>query len=235
MTFDDYLYEGGSVLKNKLGIRNPFDLDDEVNRFAALGMEDLKSEPMPKQFDGAYLRHVHGVLFGDMYDWSGQYRECPMGRNMDFCPPEQISDKVDEFMAGFQKDFMESGAGLSELSDVLADSWGRLNGIHPFRDGNGRSQSMFFFRACEAKGIELMFSDRDIRNLRTARDEASAGRPRLLSNLLSRSMSGDPVAVRAVQPEAKKQSTRRPFERMMAMLAGRNGKADGKGHGGLGS
>ena len=221
MNFDDYFYDQSSVLRNKLDIHNQFVLDEAVNKFAANRMADLLKEPAPKRFDGNYLRRIHGTLFGRVYDWAGQYRECDMGRNIDFCPQDRIPESVDAIMERFQRDFMESRGGAQELAEALSDTWGRLNAAHLFRDGNGRSQAMFFMKACDAKGLDLVFSDKDIRNLRIARDEASAGRPRLLSNMLGRSL------VRRPEPAPV-----RPFEKLKAMLAARHG--DGTGHGGNG-
>lgn len=193
-SFDDYFYEGGSVLINKLGIRNGILLDDAVNDAVFARMMDILAKaPDDVRFDAEHLRHIHGHLFQDCYDWAGEYRECPMGRNVGFCPPERIPDRMAVWSESFQKDFMLVFGDAGDMADRLVGYWGSLNRIHPFRDGNGRSQTVFFTQACRAKGLEICFSDKDIRNLRVARDEASDGRPALLSGILGRSLSGEAV------------------------------------------
>lgn len=37
----------------------------------------------------------------------------------------------------------------------LADIYGQLNFLHPFREDNGRSQKVFFSAVCKPVGIEL--------------------------------------------------------------------------------
>lgn len=194
-SFDDYLYDGGSVLANRFGIRNGIMLEDIVNKAAAVRMRGFVSDgAFPDRFDADYLKHVHGYLFQDCYDWAGEYRECPMGRNVDFCPPEQIPGRMAEWSKSFQKGFMLVSGDAGAMADKLVGYWGGLNRIHPFRDGNGRSQAAFFTPACRAKGLDVCFSDRDIRNLCAARDEASDGRPAMLSGILGRSLSGEAVS-----------------------------------------
>lgn len=190
--FDDYFFEGSSVLANKLGVHNPIDLDAAVNKIVFLRQHELLAQQRrPGCFDSSYLRHVHKTLFQDCYDWAGGYRECVMGRNMDFCRPDEIPGKIDAWSKSFQKDFMLVSGSSDQMADRLAGFWGALNQIHPFRDGNGRSQAAFFMSACEAKGLSVAFSQKDIKNLRLSRDEASDGRLRLLENLLRRSLSGE--------------------------------------------
>lgn len=210
--FDDYFYEGGSVLANKFGIRNGVLLDDAVNDAVFARMMDvLPKVPDDAWFDAKHLRYIHGHLFQDCYDWAGEYRECPMGRNVDFCPPEQILGWMAEWSASFQKGFMLVSGDAGAMVGKLVGYWGGLNRIHPFRDGNGRSQAAFFTQACRVKGLDVCFSGRDIRNLRAARDEASDGRPAMLSGILGRSLSGEAV------PYGRPPRTKL-MERLMAMV-----------------
>lgn len=204
------------------GIRNAILLDDVVNKAVAIRSSGLTlRRERPARFDGEYLKHVHRTLFQDCYDWAGEYRECPMGRNIDFCHPEQIPFRVTEWSARFDSGFMRVSGDAGLMADRLAVFWGELNRIHPFRDGNGRSQAAFFSIACLVKGLSASFSDRDVRNLRLARDEASDGRPRLLANLLSRSLSGDavPYGLPPRRPSA--------LERLKAALGRGTEKPDG--------
>lgn len=209
--FDDYFYEGGSVLVNKFGTRNGILLEEAVNEVVSTRSAEICAcTGYPAAFDAEYLKRVHKHLFQDCYDWAGEYRECPMGRNVDFCPPERIPDRMAVWSESFQKDFMLVSGDAGIMADKLVGYWGRLNRIHPFRDGNGRSQVVFFTQACMAKGLDVCFSDRDIKNLRVARDEASDGRPAPLSGILGRSLFGEAV------PYGRPPRTKL-MERLMAM------------------
>lgn len=212
--FDDYFFEGSSVLANKLGVHNPIDLDAAVNKIVFLRQHELLAQQRrPDCFDSSYLRHVHRMLFQDCYDWAGEYRECGMGRNIDFCSPEEIPGRMDAWSRSFQKEFMSASGPSDQMADRLAGFWGALNQIHPFRDGNGRSQAAFFVSVCDAKGLAVSFSQKDIKNLRLARDEASDGRTRLLENLLRRSLSGEAKPYGLTGP-----GKTGAFSRLMGML-----------------
>ncbi len=101
------------------------------------------------------------------------------------------------------------------MADVLSEKWAELNKIHAFRDGNGRSQFAFFNVACEMKGYELVFENKDIRNLRAARDAASDGRPGLLRGMIARGLCVcDPeLAAKHVGPDAARADVRKTAER----------------------
>ena len=188
--FYSYFYDNCNVLQNKFGIRNEIALESVARDLSLVGMDELMNEPAPVLFDSSYLRHVHGVLFQNVYDWAGSFRTCEMHRNQTYCPPALIAERVDSFCANFQDGFM--GKTFVDSADVakhLTTAWAELNKIHPFRDGNGRSQYIFFGVACREKGYVLSAGVEDLKNLRMARDLASMGRPVVLRNLLSRSLS----------------------------------------------
>ena len=70
---DPYLYEEISVLKNKLDIR--------VEETLALVEAELSRANMMLLYEQGFhdfspdgLRFIHQELFGDIYDWAGQYR-----------------------------------------------------------------------------------------------------------------------------------------------------------------
>lgn len=187
--FDSYFYDFGHTLKNKLNIHNEIELEQVSNEYAVAGMMDLISEQLPNTFDSSYIKHIHKVLFGDVYDWAGEFRTCKMSRNQDYCDPEKISSEIDRFCEDFNEKFIESGFSCKgDMADTLAHSWAELNKIHPFRDGNGRSQYVFFAMSCETKNYNLEASKQDLKNFRTARDLASMGNETILKSLIRRSL-----------------------------------------------
>lgn len=188
--FDSYFYDNSNTLRNKLNIRNAIDLERVANEFAVAGMVDLSEESIPKEFDTEYLKHVHKILFGDVYDWAGEFRTCKMSRNQDYCEPEKIEFELNRFCSEFRENFVDAAfSGKDDVADVLAHSWADLNKIHAFRDGNGRSQYVFFGQACKIKGYVLEANKSDLRNLRTARDLASMGNEVSLRGMLKRSLN----------------------------------------------
>ena len=70
---DPYLYEDVPVLRNKLGIRTEKTLDLVEAEQSRANMMLLYERPF-SNFSPAGLREIHRFLFGDIYDWAGEYR-----------------------------------------------------------------------------------------------------------------------------------------------------------------
>jgi cell filamentation protein len=153
-SFDDpYCYPDTSVLKNKLDLRHY----DALEAFEHESVSAKGEVTLPTgAFDPGHYRAIHRHLFSEVYDWAGQYRTVRTAKGGDmFCYPEYISEQMDalfkqlldiSFMPGTApKDFIAAAASF------LAD----LNAIHPFREGNGRTQLTFLFLLGERAGISL--------------------------------------------------------------------------------
>ena len=70
---DPYLYEDAPVSKNKLGIKNEKTLDRIEAEQSRANMMLLYEQGF-QDFSPDGLREIHRTLFGDIYEWAGQYR-----------------------------------------------------------------------------------------------------------------------------------------------------------------
>lgn len=138
--FDDpYVYKQSDVLKNKLGLRDPIAL-----AAFELEMTTLRaSESLPSaDLDPPHYRRLHYHLFQDVYRWAGKYRTIRIGRGENwFCYPEYIEAEMTNLFATIPLviDSRSEEAFVQETARFLTG----LNAIHPFRDGNGRTQLSF--------------------------------------------------------------------------------------------
>ncbi len=140
--FDDpYCYPGTTVLKNLLNIQEQDTLDAFEVEISTLRAE----EPLPEgSFDAAHYRQVHHHLFQDVYEWAGQYRSVRTSKSGNaFCYPEHIPAQMDALFQGLHRGevFVERSSDL--FLQATARFLSELNAIHPFREGNGRSQMAF--------------------------------------------------------------------------------------------
>ncbi|HZZ40209.1 MAG TPA: Fic family protein [Acidobacteriaceae bacterium] len=138
---DPYAYPGTTVLRNLLDIHDGTRLEAFEVEISTLRSE----EPLPDGgFDPPHYCSVHRHLFQDVYEWAGQYRTVRTAKGGNaFCYPENISTQMD---ALFQE--LHEGQFLQHRSrDVFLSGitrfLGELNAVHPFREGNGRSQLVF--------------------------------------------------------------------------------------------
>jgi cell filamentation protein len=140
--FDDpYCYKGTSTLKNKAGLKE----DPQLEGFE-LEMTTLRAlEPLPAgRFGPAHYKAVHRHLFQDVYRWAGQYRTVRTSKSGNaFCFPEHIERSMDALFKRLLKDPFLGGAHFDVFVAEAASFLAELNAIHPFREGNGRSQLSF--------------------------------------------------------------------------------------------
>ena len=125
---------------------------------------ELKSDPIEGNFDYAHLKAIHKHLFQDVYVWAG----------------------MDRYEMGIRGDFRKgdthftSGSRLPEVSKMLFDAlkeennfkdlskddfikstasfMNGLNILHPFREGNGRTQRIFIEQLADNAGYKLDLS-----------------------------------------------------------------------------
>lgn len=155
--FDDpYSYKGTTTLKNKLGLRDPKLLES-----FELEMTTLRAnEPLPGgKFDARHYRRVHHHLFQDVYSWAGKYRTVRTSKGGNpFCFPEYIALTMDRLFASLHDsgclDAEEAGRFVVSIATFLTE----LNAIHPFREGNGRSQLAFIDLLGRKAGFRFDFS-----------------------------------------------------------------------------
>jgi cell filamentation protein len=140
-------------LKNRADIRSPESLETFEIRSTSL----RASEPLPNgQFDPAHYSAIHYHLFQDVYDWAGKYRSIRIAKgNTMFCYPEHIAEQMDILFARLSGASFTPSNGRKDFITAVASFLADLNAIHPFREGNGRTQLTFLFLNGERSGFAL--------------------------------------------------------------------------------
>lgn len=155
--FDDpFCYRGSTTLKNKLGLRDPIRLESFELEMTALRAGERF--PLGK-FDALHYRRIHHHLFQDVYGWAGKYRTVRTSKagNM-FCFPEHIKTSMDRLFRGVTTGGSLPIDSVDQYVSAVANFLADLNAIHPFREGNGRSQLAFIAMLGVRTGIEFDFS-----------------------------------------------------------------------------
>lgn len=142
--FDDpYCYKGSFTLKNRLNLQDAVQLEAlEVEMVAARG-----EEPLPDgAFDPRHYRALHHHLFQDVYDWAGKYRSVRIAKaGAMFCYPEHVAGQMEILFASLHAPPFTNSPTADAFVIGSAKFLGDLNAIHPFREGNGRTQLSFLF------------------------------------------------------------------------------------------
>lgn len=138
---DPYCYPSSAVLKNIPGLRSQDDLD----RFEAAATTQRADEPLPTgRISVSHYYAVHRHLFQDVFAWAGKPRTVRLAKSGSaFCYPEHIEREMRTLFGELTARRGLSGLSPSEFANQAARFLATLNAIHPFREGNGRTQLTF--------------------------------------------------------------------------------------------
>jgi len=163
-----------SAIKNKLGAGTHDELDRlEGAYIAAREAELMENRPITGNFDAAHLKAIHQHIFQDVFEWAGHTRDEKVTLSDGTVATEPLLRKVDGTlftMAPMIPTALDALADKLRAADYLkklpreefteraADIMIIINAIHPFRDGNGRTQRVFIRQLAEQSGLELDFT-----------------------------------------------------------------------------
>lgn len=150
---DPYCYAGTSVLKNTPGILDQAALD----AFEAISTAQRSDEPLPDgRLSVTHYKAVHFHLFQDVYSWAGRFRTVRIGKgeNM-FCFPENIGREMKQLFSELKLNRHLRDLQRDEFTAGAAHFLATLNAIHPFREGNGRAQTVFLALLADRAGHPL--------------------------------------------------------------------------------
>ncbi len=153
-----YCYPNSFVLKNKLNIKNQTELENAERAITSLKASQASLERIEGGFDFEHLKKIHKFLFGEIYDWAGSVRTVNISKGSRFCSAEYIEPQINELFEKLkQEDYLRSCKSKEELGKRLAYYLSEINVIHPFREGNGRTQRMFIEHLAYSAGYSLDF------------------------------------------------------------------------------
>lgn len=179
-------YPGTSVLINKLDIRDEAALASAEVEIVTVRTAQWLLEPLAGTFDFSHYKAIHGHLFGDLYDWAGQIRTVNLSqKGTRFCPAGQIEERAAAIFSRLKTLHYLSGMEAEPLVEEFTDLYCSTNELHPFREGNGRTQRVFLAQLIQAAGYELNFSDVDGDLLMLATIQAAQGVTDLLKQIFS--------------------------------------------------
>ncbi|WP_144794115.1 Fic/DOC family protein [Corynebacterium singulare] len=171
--WENYFIPGTKVLKNRLGLDDAEELRIVEEKMVFLRIAELEAAPLEGAFDYAHFKAIHRHLFQDVYEWAGEERTAPVGQFMikaghAYYPAgPEMTKAAEKLFAGLAKDSFLRGLGFDEFVAKLAELWGELNVVHSFREGNTRTQTVFFDALVKAAGyrldVERLANDADVR------------------------------------------------------------------------
>lgn len=161
MSWDPYLDLEHGVLRNRLGITDRRELAQVEADLTAARLYELQLAPIVGAYDLAHLQAIHRHLFQDVYDWAGQLRTVSLGKGRLFCPPSDIETVANRIFDRLAHADHLVGLQRAVFVDRLAELLGHVNELHPFREGNGRTQRAFLFQLSYHAGYWIRWENMD--------------------------------------------------------------------------
>jgi cell filamentation protein len=156
---DPYVADG--VLANKLGITSAAALSQAEADLTLAAILHLSVRPLPGAYDLDHLRRFHQQIFGAIYAWAGRIRSVDIART-----PQDVFCRwplIESYAAGVFADLAAEDrlVGLTRTAFVarLAHYYGEINAIHPFREGNGRTQRAFLGQLARDAGWRIAWNE----------------------------------------------------------------------------
>ena len=149
-------YEGTTVLINKFGIRSQAELDEIEMLLAGYKTLEILNGPLETPFTFSDYRQIHQYIFGDIYDWAGKVRTISLAKSATkFTEPEKIEERGKRIFQRIAKMNYLCGLNKQELVFQVTDLYHNLNMLHPFREGNGRTERIFITKLIRNAGFEI--------------------------------------------------------------------------------
>lgn len=161
MSWDPYRDLRTGVLRNRLGITDRARLAQAEADFSALRIAQLWRHPLPGRYDLDHLRAFHRHIFGDVYDWAGELRTVNIGKSALFCPPGELATTGARIFHRLARAGYLRGLGRAAFLDGLTEMLAAINSLHPFREGNGRTQRAFLAQLARDAGWALRWAAMD--------------------------------------------------------------------------
>jgi cell filamentation protein len=141
---DTYIDPESGILRNKLGLKDADALRKAEYAHSAGRMGYLLQNPIPGNFNMAHLCAIHKYIFQDVYDWAGKLRTVNISKeNSLFCLCEYMQPWMNDIHRRLLKDNYLRGLDKPAFVDKITHFHGDVDGLHPFREGNGRSHARF--------------------------------------------------------------------------------------------
>jgi cell filamentation protein len=156
---DPYLDPATGILINLVGATTEQELSAaEADLSSARLLQLLVYPPEPTR-DLDEVRAIHRGLFQDVYPWAGQVRVVDLRSRAESAEPFLPARSIDRgsmfFAAELRRDNTLRGLSRDQFVQTLAYHYSNLNYIHPFREGNGRTQRVFWSLVARDAGWQL--------------------------------------------------------------------------------
>ena len=180
----DDCYEGTTCLVNKFGIKNEKQLSEIEADITFAKTSKLEEIPLKGNFDLEHYKSIHKFLFEDLYSWAGELRKINISKKgTNFANADELEYLCTECFQRLKENNYYRNTDFDSFVENIVDLYCTLNILHPFREGNGRTERIFISQLIRFNGYDIDFSDIDTDYLMFATIQSAKGITDNLVNL----------------------------------------------------
>ncbi len=155
---EEYCYPNSNVLKNKLNITDSEQLNHAEREITAMKILYLKKNPVVGNFDFQHLKAIHYAIFSDIFNWAGKTRTVNIAKGNMFCLSQYLDHYADTIFAKLKSENYLLEVPREDIPEKLAYYLSEINVLHPFREGNGRTQRLMIEYLAGINGFYVDYS-----------------------------------------------------------------------------
>ena len=183
-------YSGTTVLINKFDIHDEEKLNEIESVISSARYAEWLNAPQATPLDFDHYKAIHRFLFSDLYEWAGEVRAVNISKKgMQFTLAENIQSQAGLIFERLRNCNYFKDLPHDEFVDEIADFYCVTNALHPFREGNGRTQRVFLTQLIRNAGYEINIADMDTDLLMIATIQSAQGVTDLLKQIFDESIS----------------------------------------------
>lgn len=155
---DPYLDPRTGILKNLIGAKTANELRKAEGDIVALS--EISLTEISHSVDLLELQKIHRSLFGRIYSWAGELRTVDIrkGSKEYFLQYQYLKNGTSYVFSELKaKNYLQC-LEPADFIQELAYFYEQPNFIHPFREGNGRTQRIFWQRVANEAGYSIDWS-----------------------------------------------------------------------------
>lgn len=152
---DPYVFPNANILKNKFNLKDKDKLSEMERLYSTSRLAEIKEKPIDGNFDLDHLKSIHKYVFQDIYEWAGKIRTVDIAKSTMFCSLMHLDNYQKNVFDSLKKENYLVGTDIETFTKRAAYYLGEINMIHPFREGNGRTQREFIRELALNAGYDL--------------------------------------------------------------------------------
>lgn len=148
-----YIDHETGILQNLLNITTKQELEDAEAAITSAAIASIPDQPPTGNFNLGHLQDIHWELFNVIYGWAGNLRIIEIAKgNTRFANSDIIEQAAHNVFKELHAENLLKDLQREKYIQRLAHFYSEVNVLHPFREGNGRTQRVFFSQLVAQSG-----------------------------------------------------------------------------------